>query len=71
MQQQHSFADDFDDTVKIVQIARGVTAATAAELAGLPASWIGQLEGGVARDGVFCVGNLQESSEVRSTNDEP
>jgi hypothetical protein len=71
MQCARLHADDFDDTVEMVKIAHGVTAATAADLVGLSAHLIGRLEDGVAQDGAFCVGNLQESFEVRRADDEP
>jgi hypothetical protein len=74
MLQARSYAaDDFDHKVaaEMVKIAHDVTAATAAELVGLPASWIGRLEDEVAQYGAFCAGNLEESFEVRRTNDEP
>jgi hypothetical protein len=70
MRHAHSFVDDFDDKVELTQIASGVTAATAAELVELSAHLIGELEEGIARDGAFCVGNLQESFEVRRTRDD-
>jgi hypothetical protein len=67
----HTLVDDFDDRVELIPIARDVTAATAAELVGLPVCLIGRLEDEVAQYGAFCSGNLQESFEVRRTNDEP
>jgi hypothetical protein len=71
MQRAHSHANDFDDeAVEVVKIARDVTAATAAELIGLSAHLIGELEEGIARDGAFCVGNLQESFEVRRASND-
>jgi hypothetical protein len=64
--------DDFDAKVaaEMVKIACDVTAAAAAELIGLPASSVGRLEHEIARNGVFYIGNLQESFEVRRASDE-
>jgi hypothetical protein len=71
MQHAHLLMDDWDDRVELVEIARGVTAVTAAELVGLSAHSVGELEAGVAQDGAFCIGNLRESFEIRRASDEP
>jgi hypothetical protein len=68
MQNPHLLSDDWDDTVELLELARGVTAETAAELVGGSAR---QIEAEVARDGAFCIGNLRESFEVRRASDEP
>jgi hypothetical protein len=60
--------DDFEDTVKLIPIAHGVTATTAVELVGGSTR---QLETEIARHGAFRIGNLQASYEVRRTSDEP
>jgi hypothetical protein len=53
-----------------VEIAHGVSAATAAELVGLRPSSVEQLERHVAEFGSFGIGNLVENFEVRRTRDD-
>jgi hypothetical protein len=55
------------DEAAEVEIARDVAAATAAEIVGIPASCVAQLESAVAKYGCFSVGTLSEGFEVRRT----
>ena len=59
-----------DDGGEAVEIAHGVSAATAAELVGLRPSSVEQLERHVAEFGSFGIGNLVENFEVRRTRDD-
>jgi hypothetical protein len=68
MQNPQLLSNDWNDTVELLELARGVAAATAAELVGGSAR---QIEAEVAREGAFCIGNLRESYEVRRASDEP
>ena len=62
-------ADDMRDHDEGTKIAHAVTAATAAELVGLSPAWIDRLEREVAEHGVFGVGNLRESFDVKRTRE--
>ena len=53
-----------------VKIASAVSAATAAELVGLPAHRVDYLEREVAEHGVFGIGNLKDNYEVRLSRDD-
>jgi hypothetical protein len=55
---------------EMVEFAHGVSAATAAELVGLPASSVHWLENHVAEYGSLAVGNFSEDWEVRRTCDD-
>ena len=70
MQNPHLLSNDWDDTVKLLPLARGVTAEVAAELVGASAR---EIEAGVAAEGAFCIGNPLESYEIRKSGerDEP
>jgi hypothetical protein len=59
-----------DDGGEAVEIAHGVSAATAAELVGLRPTAVAWLERQVAEHGVFGVGNLVENWEVRLNCDD-
>ncbi len=52
------------------EIAHAVTARVAAELVGLPPSWVERLERHIAEFGSFGVGNLTENWEVRRSCDD-
>jgi hypothetical protein len=58
-----------DDKAVEVEVAHAVSAATAAELVGLPPSWVERLERHIAEFGSFGVGSLTENWEVRRTRD--
>jgi hypothetical protein len=54
---------------EMVEVAHGVSAVTAAELVGLPASQVDWLESHVAEYGSMAIGNFSEDWEVRRTCD--
>jgi hypothetical protein len=55
---------DVFDNVDGVVMAHDVSAATAAELVGLPANWVDRLERHVAEYGSLNVGNVSEDFKV-------
>ena len=68
MQNPHLLSNDWDHTVELLELAHGVTAATAAELVGGSAR---EIQAEVASDGAFCIGSPLESFEVRRNHDDP
>jgi hypothetical protein len=58
---------DVLDNIDGSELARDVSAATAAELVGLSVSWVNRLERHVAKYGSLKVGNIAEDFVVRRT----